>query len=137
MPWYLFKDSLGLRNDVINSETVTVGLSWNRLSRVGPILYHLQTQLFGPKNWNLVWILLCAAVGLRRKVLLRAPAVFVLGAMGLTLAAYMSVYLITPYTVPPFDVSWHLRTFASRLLLHGLPQVVFLIGLAFGETEKV
>ncbi|HET6961814.1 MAG TPA: hypothetical protein VFJ27_04940, partial [Terriglobia bacterium] len=58
-------------------------------------------------------------------------------AMGLTLAAYMSVYLITPYTLPPFDVTWHLRTSASRLLLHLLPQVVFLVGLAFGETDRV
>ncbi len=137
MPWYLFKDSLGLRNDVINSEAITASLSWNRLSRVGPILYHLQTQVFGPKNWNLVWVLLGAAVGLRRKVLLRSPAVFVLGATGLTLAVYMSVYLITPYTIPPFDVTWHLKTSASRLLLHVLPHGVFLIGLAFGETEKV
>ena len=48
---------------MINSEVVA-GLNWNSFSRVGPILYHLQTQVFGPKNWNLVWILLCAAVGL-------------------------------------------------------------------------
>jgi hypothetical protein len=136
MPWYLFKDSLGLRNDLINREALTAGLSWNSLNRVGPILYHLQTQVFGPKNWNLVWILLCVAVGLRRDVLWRSPAVFVLCAMGWTLVAYMSVYLITPYTIPPFDVTWHLRTSASRLLLHLLPQVVFLIGLAFGEMEK-
>ena len=136
MPWYLFKNSLGLRNDVINSEVVA-GLKWNSFSRVGPILYHLQTQVFGPKNWNLVWILLCAAVGFRHRILLHSPAVFVLCAVGFTLAAYMSVYLITPYTIPPFDVTWHLRTSASRLLLHVLPQVVFLIGLAFGEVEKV
>ena len=136
MPWYLFKNSLGLRNDVINSEVVA-GLNWSSFSRVGPILYHLQTQVFGPKNWNLVWILLCAAVVLRHRILLRPPAVFVLSAMGLTLAAYMSVYLITPYTIPPFDVTWHLRTSASRLLLHLLPQVVFLVGLAFGETDRV
>jgi hypothetical protein len=50
---------------------------------------------------------------------------------------YMSVYLITPYTIPPFDVAWHLKTSASRLLLHVLPHAVFLIGLAFGEVEKV
>ena len=131
MPWYRFKESLGLRNDVINREVVTAGLSWNSLSRVGPILYHLQTQMFGPKNWNLVWILLCVAVGLRRQVLLRSPAVFLLLATGLTLAAYMSIYLITPY-----DVTWHLRTSASRLLLHVLPQVVFLVGVAFGEAEQ-
>jgi len=137
MPWYLFKDSLGLRNDLINREALTAGLSWNSLTRVGPILYHLQTQVFGPKNWNLVWVLLGVAVGLRRRVLWRLPAVFVLCAMGLTLVAYMGAYLITPYTIPPFDVTWHLRTSASRLLLHVLPQVVFLIGLAFGETEKV
>jgi hypothetical protein len=137
MPWYRFQDSLGSRNDVINSDAVTAGLTWGSLSRVGPILYHLQTQVFGPKNWNLVWILFGAAVGLRRRVLLRSPAVFVACAVGLALAAYMSVYLITPYGVPPFDVTWHLRTSASRLLLHVLPLVVFLIGLAFGEMEKV
>jgi hypothetical protein len=136
LPWYLFKNSLGLRNDVVNSEVVA-NLKWNYFSRVGPILYHLQTQVFGPKNWNLVWILLCAAVGLRHRILLHSPAVFVLSATGFTLVAYMSVYLITPYTIPPFDVTWHLRTSASRLLLHLLPQVVFLIGLAFPDTEKV
>src|SRR4030095_14671132 len=135
MPWYLFKNSLGLRNDLINSEVIA-GLNWNSFSRVGPILYHLQTQVFGPKNWNLVWILLCAAVGVRHRILLRSPAVFVLCAMGLTLVVYMSVYLITPYTIPPFDVTGRLRPSASRLLLHLLPQAVFLIGLAFGEMEK-
>jgi hypothetical protein len=137
MPWYRFHESLGRRNDVINSEAVSAGLNWGRLNRVGPILYHLQTQVFGPKNWNLIWILFCAAVALRRRVMLRLPAVLFVCAVGLTVAAYMSVYLITPYGVPPFDVTWHLRTSASRLLIHVLSQVVFLIGLAFGEMEKV
>jgi hypothetical protein len=93
--------------------------------------------VFGPKNWNLVWISLFVAIVLRRRVLLRSPAAFVLCATALTVVAYMSVYLITPYGVPPFDVTWHLRTSASRLLLHLLPQVVFLVGLAIGETEKI
>jgi len=135
VPWYRFQESLGRRNDVINSEAVSAGINWGSLSRVGPILYHLQTQVFGPKNWNLVWITFCVAVTLRRRVL-RLPAVFVVCTVGLTVAAYMSVYLITPYGVPPFDVTWHLRTSASRLLIHVLSQVVFLIGLAFGEMEK-
>jgi hypothetical protein len=136
VPWYLFRDSLGLRNDVINRDVVAQGFTWEHLSRIGPILYHLQTQVFGPKNWNMVWILLGVAVSLRHKVLFRPPVVFVLAATGLTLLVYMSVYLITPYTIPPFDVAWHLRTSASRLLLHVLPQVMFLIGLAFGEVDK-
>ena len=135
MPWYLFKASLGLRNDVINSEAIKAGLKWSGISRLGPILYHFQTQVFGPKNWNLVWMLFAAAVCLRQKVLLRTPAVSVLLATVAVLIAYVGVYLITPYSVAPFDVTWHLRTSASRLLLHVLPQVVFLIGLAFGEVE--
>ena len=136
-PWYRFQISLGLRNDVINREALVSGLQWANLNRVGPILYHFQTQVFGPKNWNLVWVLFCVAVGLRRKVLLRLPAASVLCVVASVLVAYAGVYLVTPYGVPPFDVAWHLRTSASRLLLHVLPQVVFLIGLAFGETEKI
>ncbi len=135
LPWYLFTGSLNFRNDVINKEAFIAGLDGKILSRIGPILYHFQTQVFGPKNWNLVWLLFLAAVVLRWKILSRPPAVFLLLAVGMTLAAYTSVYLITPYTVPPYDVTWHLRTSASRLLLHVLPQVVFLAALAFGEAE--
>ena len=135
-PWYRFQSSLGLRNDVINREALVSGLQWANLNRVGPILYHIQTQVFGPKNWNLVWVLFCVAVGLRRKVLLRLPPLSVLCVVASVLVAYAGVYLVTPYGVPPFDVAWHLRTSASRLLLHVLPQVVFLIGLAFGERDQ-
>jgi hypothetical protein len=84
----------------------------------------------------LVWIVLGAAAIWRRKVLFRPPVVFLVCAISLTLSAYMGVYLITPYTIPPFDVAWHLRTSASRLLVHVLPHVVFVVGLAFGETEN-
>lgn len=135
MPWYLFKVSLGLRNDVLNRDVLKAGLDWSHLNRLGPIAYQLQTQVFGPKNWNLIWIVLGAAAIWRRKVLFRPPVVFMTGLIGLTVSAYMSVYLITPYTIPPFDVAWHLRTSASRLLVHVLPHVVFVVGLAFGETE--
>jgi hypothetical protein len=136
MPWYRFQSSLGLRNDVINREALVGGLQWANLNRVAPILYHLQTQIFGPKNWNLVWVLLCVAVGLRRRLLLRLPSVSILCVVASVLLAYGSVYVVTPYSVPPFDVAWHLRTSASRLLLHVLPQVVFLIGLALGEVDQ-
>lgn len=134
LPWQILKTSLGLVNDIVNSETLGGGAGWENLQRIGPILYHLQTQVLGPHNWNLIWICLLVALVLRHQSLFRPPAVFMALSVGLVLAAYYSIYLLTPYSRLPFDVAWHLRTSASRLLLHILPQVTFLLALAFGEA---
>lgn len=135
LPWYWLKTSLGLRNDVVNAATLSDGLAWKNLERLGPMLYHLQTQIFGPKNWNLVWLLFLATLLLRWRALRTEPARLVLITIGVTLFCYSLVYLVTPYMVWPYDVAWHLRTSASRLLLHVLPQVVFLTALASQQGE--
>ncbi len=135
LPWQVVKFSLGLRNYLANQETIGAGFGWENFNRIGTILYFLQTQFFGPNNWNLIWVCLFAAVFLRHQALLRPPASVVALSVMLVLTAYLSVYLLTPYSILPFDLTWHLRTSASRLLLHVLPQVTFLIALAFGKVE--
>jgi hypothetical protein len=110
-------------------------VGWKNFERLGPIFYHLQTQLFGPNNWNLIWLCLMTAVIVGHRILVRPPAVFLFLNVGLVLIAYFGVYLFTPYSLLAYDVKWHLRTSASRLLLHVLPQATLLIALVF-ERRK-
>lgn len=136
LPWLYLKVSLDLRNDVVNATTLSSAIAWSSFERIVPILYHFQTQVFGPKNWNVVWIVFLAALILRWRNLSKRPATLILGSAAATLLCYASIYLVTPYTVAPYDVTWHLRTSASRLLLHVLPLVLFMIALAFGEHDE-
>ena len=52
-------------------------------------------------------------------------------ALGLTLAGYFAVYLITPY-----DIHWHLRSSLNRLFLQVWPSAIFLFFLAVRTPEQ-
>lgn len=52
-------------------------------------------------------------------------------ALGLTLAGYFAVYVITPY-----DIHWHLRSSLNRLFLQVWPSAVFLFFLALRTPEQ-
>jgi hypothetical protein len=127
LPWFLFKANLDLFNDM----TSGAAFRWRHIERLGAVLYFYQTQVFGPRNWNLVWILFLGLLVWNGRGWLRSSARPLVLTVMLALVAYNGIYLVTPH-----DVMWHLRTSASRLLLHILPQVMFLIALGFEETRK-
>ena len=52
-------------------------------------------------------------------------------ALGLTLAGYFAVYLITPY-----DIHWHLRSSLNRLFLQVWPSAIFLFFLVVRTPER-
>jgi hypothetical protein len=52
-------------------------------------------------------------------------------ALGLTLAGYFAVYLITPY-----DIHWHLRSSLNRLFLQVWPSAIFLFFLMVRTPEQ-
>ncbi len=62
-----------------------------------------------------------AEVGLRTSIL----------ALGLTLAGYFAVYLITPY-----DIYWHLRFSLPRLFLQLWPSAIFVFFLSIMEDQS-
>jgi hypothetical protein len=127
LPWFLFRANLDLFNDM----TSGAAFRWRHIERLGAVLYFYQTQVFGPRNWNLVWILFLGLLVWNGRGWLRSSARPLVLTVMLALVAYNGIYLVTPH-----DVMWHLRTSASRLLLHILPQVMFLIALGFEETKK-
>jgi hypothetical protein len=68
----------------------------------------------------LVLALYLLAVGWRRKSIERESVVTMLVTLSLVLAAYLFVYVVTPY-----DLAWHMGTSRHRLALHLWPSLLF------------
>jgi hypothetical protein len=130
-PWLIYRTSLQVHNDVINQEAILSNLTWGNLKRIGPILYHYQSQVFGIKNWNIVWIVFLGSLLYRFRRILHSQAKYILAPIFLAGLTYTWVYFITPR-----DVAWHLKTSASRVFLHFLPLVIFFLADVYVEEKQ-
>ncbi len=130
-PWLIYKSTLHVTNDVVNRRALLAAMRWTLVERLPPILYHYQTQVFGLRNWNIVWILFLLALILRGKHIMKTEGKYLVLPVLLSLLVYTSIYLITPR-----DLVWHLKTSASRVFLHFLPVVVFALAWLYAEEKK-
>jgi hypothetical protein len=112
-------DFKGMRPDIVTA-----------VKRIPGILYEYQIQFFGPKKWNLTWVLFIAAfvAGFRKAFsgALKLPTFAILLALG----AYTALYMITP-----LDFLYHVSKTASRLFLHFLPVVILWLAVYYDEKK--
>ena len=131
-PWAGFKNNFNLENDVVNKETFA---AWNvvkNFNRIGPILYEYQKHIFGPKKWNLAWLIIAAIFIVKFKKLFKGEWRYFTYALVLSLLGYTLIYIISPK-----PLGWHLSTSASRILLHFLPLGLFLAAIYTKEELDV
>jgi hypothetical protein len=134
-PWWIFRFSLDVTNDVLNRKSLAA-LGWSNLARLMPILYHYQTQFFGLRNWSILWILAFGTLLMRCRQIWRNDVKWLVLTVLLVFSGYTSIYLISPYSVAPFDVLWHLRTSASRLFIHFVPLIVLALARLYSEPSR-
>tara|TARA_R110002111_G_scaffold227346_1_gene288856 strand:+ start:120265 stop:122124 length:1860 start_codon:yes stop_codon:yes gene_type:complete len=142
-----FKASLAPPNDLIEPQRafeISQVLQPEVFFNSFPLLVRLDQaedgqrhQLIWDQFWNEMWawktegILLWAIPVLLAVTLLRRknPFPWMLLAIGLQLAGYYCVYLLTPYN--PY---WHVSTSMNRLLIHVAPAALCLLGFAFSAA---
>ena len=101
---------------------------WEYLSRTGPILYEYQMHIFGPKKWNLIWILWIGLVIFRLKRSWEVGVRYVTMLLGTVFLGYFIVFMMAD------SYEWVLEKTASRFILHFLPLLVYHGALLFSET---
>lgn len=99
------------------------------IRRIFTILYEYQIQLFGPKKWNMIWVLFLAGFFLCLKNIFSKNMAMLTFAIILAFCGYTAVYMISP------DLSWHLSKSASRVFIHFLPVVVLWLALIYKEKQ--
>lgn len=120
---------LSVHSDFAQGDIFTWHALIGGMKRLPAILYEYQIQFFGPKKWNIVWIIFFLLFFTNIRKAFSGAARPITLAVLMAFAGYTGVYMITPQ-----DIGWHLSTTASRLFLHLLPPVIVWIAVMSNET---
>jgi len=107
-----------------------LGEVFSRIGRLPTILDQYQMQIFGPKKWNLIWVVVAILffVNIKRVFNKHLLPVTVL-VLSLTLG-YMMIYFLT---IDAYE--WVLEKSLSRLMIHHVAIVTFYSALLFKEAN--
>lgn len=131
IPWLLVRADLPKFLDedylrYLNVRDIVAGAA-----RLPTIMKIFCAELLNTKNWGLIWVLIaasaCAAWWKGNK-----ESRFVSVVMALQIAAYLVVFVITPY-----DVAGQMIVSVPRLLLHVLPLGVTLVSFQVADTIQI
>ncbi|NQT06836.1 MAG: glycosyltransferase family 39 protein [Candidatus Omnitrophica bacterium] len=128
-PWLFIVKSAGLENEVYKFESIGANRfisSFTNLDRLPRILYEFQKQFFGPKKWNIVWIIFMALFILNIKTVFRGELKYPTLLLILVIAAYGYSYLLIPLK-PGEPINWNVGSTLSRLFIHFTPLAVYWI----------
>jgi len=95
------------------------------IDRLGAILYEYQKHIFGPKKWNMIWIIFSALTISQIHKLWTKPTRYLSIMIAYIFLGYLSIYLLVD------SYQWILEKTASRFILHFLPFLIFYIAILF------
>ena len=121
--WFAYFHMIGFSNEFVNRETLHFSVAVRNLHRIPLVLYEYQKHIFGPKKWNISYLVFFLGLIFYFKTAFRGHFKYITLSVLLSLAGYGFFYLITP-----LEIRFHLQTAGSRLLIHFLPITVFWIG---------
>ncbi|MDP2912474.1 MAG: hypothetical protein Q8N91_00515 [Candidatus Omnitrophota bacterium] len=128
-PWFLVKWRYGLTNsDVSMPSSPVIFVLFKNLWKMGPMAYDFQKQIFGPKKWNIIWILALATFALKSKRAFGPVMKYITISILAVIAGYFAVYAVSR-----IDIRFLLRTTWSRFILHFLPLVVYWLARMWRE----
>jgi len=129
-PWFWFKNSLGLRNEVINNNLNMADIPGN-LKRFPVILAWMGRNMILLKSWNLLWLFSAIIMIANFRKIITPPLLFISLALILYLGGGILLYIVAPH-----DITYYLSSTFDRFLLHMVPLILFLDGLLIFERER-
>jgi len=123
---------LAVNSDFIHSQSSLPVRLITGIERIPAILYEYQIQFFGPKRWNIIWILFIAGFFIGFKRIFSKDMFPLTAAIILIFLGYSAVYMLSS---APQGFGWHLSTSGSRLFIHFVPIVALWLVLLFKKME--
>lgn len=121
---------LGLHGDVTQRGPSDLARILLNIKNVPSILYEYQIQFFGPKKWNIVWIIFLFTFVANFKNSFSRGIRFITVTLIFIFLGYTSIYIMLSKSI-----TWYLSTTASRFFIHFLPLVLFWLVLIFKELK--
>ncbi len=120
LPWLWIKGSVHLANDEVQFANLNISYLSKQYYKIVPIIYEFQKQTFGPKKWNILWLIMIFVLGFKYKDMFKKNQRYISIAMSLTILGYVLSYIISRS-----EIHYALGATWSRFLLHFLPIVMY------------
>ncbi|MBL7068765.1 MAG: glycosyltransferase family 39 protein [Candidatus Omnitrophica bacterium] len=127
LPWVHIVDTVQLENEAYGSGTFGLNrlfTAFLNLDRCPRIAYEFQKQFFGPKKWNIIWIIFLALFALNLKKAFKGEMKYITLLLLFIIAGYGSVYLLMPLKESE-PINIYISTSLSRLFIHFTPLCVY------------
>ena len=128
-PWLALKASTHLDSQLFRFSSMGLKRITDisgKLDWIPVILYEFQKQFFGPKKWNLIWILFLVVLIFNFRRSISDNLQYLTLSIILVIFFYGGVYLLIPVEGP---INWYLSSAVSRLFIHFAPVTVFWLAL--------
>ena len=122
-PWLVFKFHTGTVNSDINLKVLTLSRFLKNLKDSPVLLLMLQGEVFNPKKWNLLWVIVITVLIWKRKQLLKGISAY--AAFFIFLSAFF--YLSALFFTTSQDLYYHSEKEISRFMLHFCGLFIFLV----------
>ncbi|RKY42847.1 MAG: hypothetical protein DRP85_01410 [Candidatus Makaraimicrobium thalassicum] len=114
-PWFCLKFSGALAvNSDMDFSRLTSGRLWQNIRDIPILLNFFQQEVFGPKKWNIFWIVLLAGAIWKRKTLWKGECFYVTFFLLLSAAGYFAAYM----AMTGDTLFFYVNTTISRFMLH-------------------
>lgn len=124
-PWCYVKATSGAANSDIDIRALTAERVLQNVKDLPEFFDLFQQQIFGPKKWNIFWIMLVAAMVWRRKKLLEGDTFYLTVFFAFTVLGYFAAYMV----MTGENLYFYANTTLSRFMIHFAPLALFLMAL--------
>ncbi|MFH1552513.1 MAG: glycosyltransferase family 39 protein [Candidatus Omnitrophota bacterium] len=113
-PWFAVRFSNTAVNSDIDFSRLTPERLWQNVKDIPVLLDLFQQEIFGPKKWNIFWVLVFAGIIWKRKMLGKGECFYAALFLALSVAGYFAGYMCTT----GYNLYFYVNTTISRFMLH-------------------
>lgn len=114
IPWFITKFHYASANSDMNIGDLTPERIWQNIRDIPILLNLFQQEVFGPKKWNIFWVLFFFVIIWKRKILWKDDLFHITLFLMLAVAGYFAGYMATTGN----NLFFYVNTTISRFMLH-------------------
>lgn len=114
LPWFYVKISSGAVNSDLDITALTAARLIRNIKDIPVLLNLFQQEVFGPKKWNIFWVMFFASVIWKHRNLWRGENIYIALFLAVSAAGYFAGYMATTGE----NLFFYVNTTISRFMIH-------------------
>jgi 4-amino-4-deoxy-L-arabinose transferase-like glycosyltransferase len=134
LPWFSVKLFASSANSDIALDKVTFGRIFQNIKDIPILLNLFQQEVFGPKKWNIFWVLFFFSLIWKRKELKKGTVIYISTFIGISTLGYFCGYMSTT----AHNIYFYANTALSRSMIHFTALCVFyMAAISWRDIKRV